>query len=147
MSSSASRMPIVSLDDRAAVADSIYAFYHLVDSGQASRTAQLFTEDAELTFGPGSPQPGTTVGAAIGDAMRAREAVKSAFTRHIVSSIRFAAAGDDVRADYILTLYRSDDETRSSIPAFVADVAEVWRQTGGEWRMAMRTILPAFTRA
>jgi ketosteroid isomerase-like protein len=139
-------MPIVSLDDRTAVADSIYAFYHLVDSGQASRTADLFTEDAQLTFGPGSPQPGTIVGPAIRDAMSAREAVKSAFTRHVVTNIRFVPTGGDVAADYVLTLYRSDDETRSSVPAFVADVAEVWRLTGENWRMTGRTVLPTFTR-
>jgi SnoaL-like domain len=139
-------MPIISLDDRTAVTDAIYAFYYLVDSGQASRTADLFTEDAQLTFGPGSPQPGTIMGPAIRDAMIAREALKSAFTRHAVNNIRFAAARDDVAVDYLLTLYRSDDETRSSVPAFVADVAEVWRRTGGNWRMTERAILPTFTR-
>jgi hypothetical protein len=139
-------MAIVSLDDRTAVADSIFAFYHLVDSGQASRTVDLFTEDARLTFGPGSPQPGTIMGSAIRDAMIAREAVKSAFTRHAVTNIRLASAGSDVAADYMLTLYRSDDATRSSVPAFVADVAEVWRRTGEKWRMSERTILPTFIR-
>jgi ketosteroid isomerase-like protein len=139
-------MPIVSLDDRTAVADSIHAFYRLVDSGQASRTTDLFTDDARLTFGPGSPQPGTIMGPAIRDAMIAREALKSAFTRHAVTNIRFGSTGSDVAADYMLTLYRSDDETRSSVPAFVADVAEVWRRTGEKWRMSERTILPTFTR-
>ena len=78
--------------------------------------------------------------------MSAREAVKSAFTRHVVTNIRFVPAEGDVAADYVLTLYRSDDETRSSVPAFVADVAEVWRLTDKNWRMTERTVLPTFTR-
>jgi hypothetical protein len=136
----------VSLADRAAIADAIHAFYHLVDHGQASHTAELFTADASLTFGPGSPQPGTIAGAAIRDAMAAREALTSAFTRHIVTNIVFAPDARGVAANYLLTLYRSDDHSRSSVAAFVADVAETWTFGSGHWQMCLRSISPAFMR-
>ncbi len=139
-------MSSVSLEDRAAIGDAILAFYHLVDSGQASRTAATFTEDARLTFGPGSPRPGTIEGAAIPAAMAAREADTSAFTRHGVSNIALSGDGVQIGARYLLTLYRSDDDSRSTIPAFVADVEETWQRRPEGWRMAERTILPAFAR-
>jgi len=140
-------MPPVSIEDRTAISDAIHAFFHLVDTGRASETADLFAEDARLTFGPGSPQPGTIEGSAIRAAMIAREALTSAFTRHAVTNIRFEAGGSDVSAGYLLTLYRSDDDTRGSVPAFVADVAEVWREDGSGWRMRERIITPAFVRS
>ena len=135
-----------SLEDRIAVSDAIHLFYRLVDSGRASHTADLFTDDARLIFGPGSPKPGTISGPEIRDAMIAREALTSAFTRHVAANIIFGEAGGGITADYILTLYRSDDETRSSVPAIVADVAEIWHRHDNAWRMSERTILPAFSR-
>jgi ketosteroid isomerase-like protein len=136
----------LTLDDRTAIADAIHSYFRLVDSGQASRTAALFTADATLTFGPGSPQPGTITGAAIRAAMVAREAQTTAFTRHIVTNLSFAPDAGGVATSYLLTLYRSDDHTRSSVPAFVADVAEVWTSASGHWQMTMRSIAPAFMR-
>jgi len=137
----------VSLSNRAGISDAIHGFYHLVDIGQASRTATLFAPDATLTFGPGSPQPGTIAGAAIGAAMVAREALTTAFTRHVVTNILFESTADGVAARYLLTLFRSDDASRSSVPAFVADVAELWTHDSGQWQIRARTILPAFARA
>jgi ketosteroid isomerase-like protein len=140
-------MTEVTLEQRAAIGDAVHRFYDLVDRGQASRTAELFADDAKLTFGPRSPKPGTIEGAAIRDAMIAREAQTSAFTRHAVSNFIFARSDDAVAVRYLLTLYRSDDETRGSVPAFVADVEERWREASSGWRIAERTIVPAFVRS
>ena len=137
----------VSLEDRTAIGDGVHRFFRLVDSGKASLTASLFTDDAELTFGPGSPSPGTIRGADIARAMIAREAQTTAFTRHIVSNLAFETEAAGIRATYILTLYRSDDDTRQALPAFVADVDELWVSKDAQWRMASRLILPAFSRA
>jgi ketosteroid isomerase-like protein len=138
----------VSSDVRQEIADRIHLFFRLVDTGKAASTAALFTDDAKLTFGPGSPNPGTIEGGAIHDAMAARERQTSAFTRHVVTNIIYGADGDDaVSVDYALILFRSDDETRASLPAFVADVAESWRLRAGEWKLAQRTISPTFSRA
>jgi SnoaL-like domain len=136
-----------SFEDRIAISDAITLFYRLVDNGRASQTADMFTDDARLTFGPGSPKPGTISGPDIRDAMIAREALVSAFTRHTVANIAFGEVGSSISADYILTLYRSDDETRSSVPAFVADVAEIWHPHDNGWRISERIILPTFSRS
>lgn len=139
-------MATVSIEDRVAIADAIHSFFHLIDSGRAAQTANMFAADACLTFGEGSPQPGTIVGVAISKAMIARQAQVAAFTRHIVANIRFEPCSDSVGADYLLTLYRSDDGTRNSVPAFIADVADVWERDGAEWLIRERTITPTFTR-
>lgn len=137
----------VTTEIRQAITDGIHLFFNLVDHGKAASTVSLFTDDASLTFGPGSPKPGTIVGPAIREAMAAREQQTSAFTRHVVTNIIFAPANDgSVSANYILTLFRSDDETRSSVPAFVADVAETWVANGPDWKLAQRTISPTFAR-
>lgn len=138
----------VTIEVRQAITDGIHLFFNLVDHGKAGGTADLFTEDARLTFGPGSPKPGTIEGPAIREAMAAREQQTNAFTRHIVTNIIFGLAEDGaVSATYILTLFRSDDESRSSLPAFVADVAEIWVQRARDWKLAERTISPTFSRA
>lgn len=134
------------LDARLAITDSIHAFFHLVDSGRASQTVRLFTSNAKLTFGPGSPQPGTIEGSAIAQTMMAREELKTAFTRHCISNIFLTAAGEDVAAHYLMVIYRSDDDSRSSAPAFVADVDEVWVLENGEWKIGLRTLTPTFFR-
>lgn len=135
------------IECRFAIVDTIHTFFHLVDSGQASRTADLFTSDAKLVFGPGSPQPGTIEGSAIANAMTARENLKTAFTRHCICNIVLAPASDGcVTARYLMILFRSDDETRPSTPAFVADVDEIWRRDDGVWKIAQRTLSPTFFR-
>ncbi len=58
---------------RLSVMDGIHHFFDLVDTGRASATVALFHPDATLTFGPGSPQPGTIAGPSIKSAMEARE--------------------------------------------------------------------------
>lgn len=130
---------------RNAITDAIHHYYHLVDSGRASGVADLFLPGGRLTFGPGSPQPGTIEGEAIAAAMRAREALTSAFTRHSVSNIMLTpAAGGEIVAHHLLILFRSDDETRSTTPSFVADVEDLWADRGNGWKLASRVITPAF---
>jgi hypothetical protein len=133
---------------RLAVEDQIHEFYRLVDTGHASRTAAMFLPTASLTLGPGSPQPGTIQGPAIRDAMFAREKVTSAFTRHAVSNVRYSSEKENViNTAYLLVLYRSDDSSRSSVPAFVADVEELWKATDDGWKIATRVVMPTFFRA
>lgn len=132
-------------DARTAITDAIHLYYHLVDSGRASKVAELFAPDGRLTFGPGSPKPGTIEGAAIADAMNAREAQTSAFTRHAVTNIVMNTSdGDTVLARHMLILFRSDDATRATLPTFVADVEDRWVRNGMGWTIAERTILPSF---
>lgn len=133
---------------RLAVADGIHRFFDLVDSGRASATASLFHPEASLTFGPGSPQPGTIFGAEIKGAMQARENLKSAFTRHFIGNIIFdRIAGSEADVRYQMILFRSDNEDRIAVPAFVADVSEHWVIYDGEFKIMSRTILPTFKKS
>jgi len=133
---------------RLLVTDGIYRFFDLVDNGRASATASLFHPDATLTFGPGSPQPGTISGADIRSAMEARENQRSAFTRHFIGNVIFdRIATSEAEVRYQLILFRSDDETRLAVPAFVADVGEKWILHDGEFKIMSRTILPTFSKA
>lgn len=130
---------------RISVVDGIHRFFDLVDTGQASATVSLFHPAATLTFGPGSPQPGTISGPSIKSAMEAREKLKSAFTRHFIGNIifdRLAADGVDVR--YQMILFRSDDESRLARPSFVADVSEKWINYDGGFKIMSRTVSPTF---
>lgn len=137
--------PPIEAAARIAVADAIHAYYHFIDSGHASKVAGLFAPAGTLTFGPGSPKPGTIDGDGIASAMRAREAMTMAFTRHAVTNITLAGVdGDTVTARHMLILFRSDDESRSTLPVFVADVEDRWVRSGEHWKIAERTILPTF---
>ena len=137
----------IDLETRQQVVDSIHRFYALVDGGRAAITADLFTSDATMTFGPGSPQPGTIEGPAIRASMEARQKLP-AFTRHSVSNIALEGeAGGAVAARYLLILFRSDDDSRSSHPAVVADVEESWVAGDGVWKMSKRVVTPTFSRS
>lgn len=131
---------------RLSISDGIHRFFDLVDSGRAGATAALFHSDASLTFGPGSPQPGTITGPAIKEAMEARERLTTAFTRHFIGNVifdRLSAAEADVR--YQMILFRSDNDKRLASPRFVADVSEKWVNRDGEFKIMCRTVLPTFS--
>jgi hypothetical protein len=138
----------LSTDDRQAITDLMYSFYRLVDQGRAAETAALFSATARLTFGPGSPKPGTVEGEHIPPAMAARGAQTHVTTRHVLSNITLEARGDGTVQGYsLLTLYRSETDSRDSYPASVADIIELFVRDGGGWRIQARDILPIFNRS
>jgi hypothetical protein len=138
---------VLSAEDRFSVVDIIHQFYLLVDSGRAGETAALFTADAALTFGPGSPKPGTISGGAIAGAMRDRQSLTNVTTRHIISNIVLNSSDKTrISAHYLMTLFRADSGPRTTLPAFVADVDEIFLQTPDGWKIAERTITPVFFR-
>lgn len=136
----------VSIEDRLAIGDAIHAFYRLVDTGRAGETAAFFTADARWTRGPGTPNPGTIEGEEIAAEMTARQAKSEMFTRHLICNLTFEQANGGVRVHYLMTFYRADGGHRDSTPTIVADVHERWREEGG-WRIAERTVTPAFLRS
>jgi hypothetical protein len=137
----------LSPEDRFAVFDVIHKFYLLVDSGRASETAALFAAEATLTFGPGSPKPGTISGGAIAAAMRDRQGLTDVTTRHVISNIALNSASETkVCVHYLMTLFRADGGPRTTFPAFVADVDETFLQMPGGWKIAERTVMPVFFR-
>ena len=140
-------MTALALEDRFAVMDVMYRFYWLVDMGRAAETAALFASDARLTFGPGSPKPGTISGAAIAPAMAARQTQTDVTTRHALSNIQLEAQGDgSVAATSLLTLYRSNTPVLDTYPASVADIIERFVREDGVWKIAARDILPVFNK-
>ncbi len=138
----------VSAHDRQAIENVIHRFYWLVDRGRAAETAALFSANARITFGPGSPSPGTIEGDAIPGAMQARQAQSNVTTRHVLSNICMTANDDGtVACDSLLTLFRSDSEVRDTIPATVADIVEILVNEDGDWKIRERTVLPIFNRS
>lgn len=139
--------PQLASEDRQAITDLIHRFYRLVDQGRADETAELFTQTARLTFGPGAPKPGTTEGAGIAALMAARATQLHVTTRHVLSNIALSSREDGSVEGYsLLTLYRSETDGRDSYPASVADVEELFVRGADGWRIQARTISPIFNR-
>ncbi|MBB4631638.1 ketosteroid isomerase-like protein [Sphingosinicella soli] len=138
----------LTIEDRLAAGDVVRRFFWLVDHGRAAETAALFARDASLTFGPGSPRPGTIASADIGPAMVARQAQLNVTTRHVLTEAQTAVNGDgSIAISSLLTLFRSEDEGRDSYPVSVADIEDVLVREDGAWRIKTRTISPVFNRA
>jgi ketosteroid isomerase-like protein len=139
---------MLAIDDRLAAGDVVRRFFWLVDHGRAAETAALFARDATLTFGPGSPKPGTIDGADIAPAMAARQAQSNVTTRHVLTETQVVGNADgSIEMSSLLTLFRSDDEQRDSYPVSVADIEDVLVRENGAWRIKTRNISPVFNRA
>lgn len=137
----------LTIEDRFAVGDIVRRFFWLVDHGRAADTATLFTRDGSLTFGPGSPKPGTIAGADIAPAMAARQAQANVTTRHVLTEAQVIGNDDgSITVSSLLTLFRSEDAGRDSYPMSVADIEDVLVREDGAWRIRTRTISPVFNR-
>lgn len=137
----------VTLEARLAAADIVTRYFTLVDHGRAAEVADLFTDDGTLTFGPGAPQPGTIAGPAIRAALTARQAQTHVTTRHVLSNISVEPQSDgSLLVQSLLTLFRSDDESRDTRIASVADIEDRLVNVGGRLRIASREIRPVFNR-
>jgi hypothetical protein len=133
--------------DRQDIIDVILRYFWLVDHGRADETIPLFSSHATLTFGPGAPKPGTIEGPAISAAMVARARLTSATTRHVVSNIQMHGRGvGEIDCSSLLTLYRSDDDSRDSHPASVADIEDRFILEDGAWKIGQRIISPVFNK-
>lgn len=138
----------LSFADRLSAIDLVNRFFFLVDMGRAADTAALFAADGTLTFGPGSPKPGTVEAPGIAAAMTARQAMTHVTTRHVLSGQTATPQADGSVLVYsLLTLFRSEDESRDTVPASVADIEDVLVRDGDGWRIRSRTVLPVFNRA
>lgn len=139
----------VSIADRHAITDLMHRFYRLVDHGRAAEIAGLFTADARMVMGAGTPKPMVVEG----DAIRAwaidRGAMTQVTTRHVVSNMALEARGDgSVAVSSLVTLFRADGDVPRTTPAsLVADIDEVFVRAGDGWRIHERIVTPIFTRA
>jgi hypothetical protein len=137
----------LSAEDRFSLADLIHKFYQLVDSGRASETVSMFSADATLEFGPGSPKPGIIRGAEITLAMRERERLAGVKTRHAISNIRLSRLNESqASAHYLATLFRAEIGSDTTLPAFVLDVDETWIRAVEDWQILGRVVTPIFIR-
>lgn len=98
-----------------------------------------------MTYGPGAPKPGTITGTALTTAFAAREKMTNVTTRHAVTNLvlRRGAEGGIV-ARHIPTMFRSEGESCSSLPVFVADLEDEWVEFDRQWKIAHKTFNPAF---
>ena len=124
-------------------------FGYLVDHGRATECAGLFTADAKLIFGPGSPKPGTLDGIeAIRAFLVARQAQTHVTTRHIATNFRMHQSAPDVtEVESLLQVFRSDDESRLPVIGSVSEVLETYsRSHSGQWLIQQRTTTPIFVK-
>ena len=122
-------------------------FGYLVDHGRAVECAQLFASEAKLIFAAGSPKPGTFEGIeAIRGFLIARQAQTHVTTRHQATNFRMQwDGGSEATLDSLLTVFRSDDETRQPLVSVVVDIHEVFTQsTAGDWLIRERRTTPVF---
>jgi 3-phenylpropionate/cinnamic acid dioxygenase small subunit len=137
----------LSPEDRFTIIDFIHRYYNLVDTGLAGETAAMFAADAKLTFGAGSPKPGTIHGAEISLAMQSRQQLTDVTTRHSISNIAMSVLGSDkIAANYLMILFRSHGGPRTSLPEFVADVSDIFVREESGWKILERIATPVFSR-
>ncbi len=136
---------MLSLDDRLDIESLLYRAFWLVDHGRAAEVASLFTPDGKWTFGPGTPKPGTLIGAEISQFLVARQAQAHVTTRHVLSNVLVEAeSGDRAAARSVLTLYRSETDVLPADPAAVADIEDVVVRTDEGWKIGQRLVTPVF---
>ncbi|WP_280507820.1 SgcJ/EcaC family oxidoreductase [Nocardia flavorosea] len=113
----------------------------LVDHGHADRAADLFTSDAVMSVA-GSEVSGIV---AIRRHLEQRARSQDILSRHVVSNIRLTReAAGQVRGTIIMTIYRKTGEAERP-QVIIGDVDDVYRlETDGRWRLAQRTLTPAF---
>lgn len=137
----------VSIETLHAVSDVIHRYFWLVDFGRADEIPELFSAEGSLTFGIGSPKPGTISGEEIIAMFKARAAQTEVTTRHAVSNISLSACDDGTISAYsLLTLYRSDNEVLDSYPLMVADVQDCFVYENGRWVLKRRELTPIFSK-
>lgn len=133
---------MIEAQDAEAIRALIVEFHHLVDRGRASEAAWLFTPEAQMIFGPGTPNPGTIDGiGAITAWLEARQQAPIV-TRHLLGPTRFEPRADgSVATATLVTLFKAPSDT-PNVPAALADLEEVFVRTADGWRQQVREVRP-----
>ena len=113
-----------------------------IDEGRAAAAAALFCADAEQSL-LGSRSVGI---AEITAAFQRRQAITQRTTQHTISNLRIQESTPElVRAQWVLTLFRSDEATHDATPFLVAVGQDSYqRQADGSLRIWRREVLPRF---
>lgn len=135
--------PALSIEDAAAIRALIVEFHFLVDHGRAGDAAFVFAPDAQLVFGPGTPNPGTISGYDdIAAWLKVRETAP-VVTRHLLGPTRFEVrSADEVATSTLLTLFKAPGGDNPNVPAALADLEEVFVRTADGWRELVREVRP-----
>lgn len=114
----------------------------LIDHGRAAEAAVLFTPDAEQTIA-GVTARGIE---AIAEGLKRRADMTGRTSRHVISNLKLSMSSDTtVDANWILTLYRSDDANKPARPVLVGDVQDIFRKETDGWKIRSRKIVPVFS--
>ena len=133
----------VSVADQQAIERLVHEHAWLIDHGQASQVADLFTEDGRL-FGAGPDKVGRAAIAAWADQ---RQAMAERRSRHVQTNVRLGQApGGTVRGTVVLTLYRHDGPGPGSlVPLLVGEYDDTYAKgADGQWRFAERRLTILF---
>ena len=125
----------------------IYSYCHVIDHGEATRVAELFTPDGVWA----SPEVTRDGRDAIAAAFKARQANTARMSRHVCSTPLIEVV-DDANAHGVtyLTLYRHDGEPGrrvsplAGLPEVVGEYHDVFARTADGWRFRRREFVTAF---
>jgi hypothetical protein len=114
----------------------------LIDHGKAQEAAVLYTHDAEQSIG-GAAASGLE---AITQGLKRRAAMTGRTSRHVISNLKLSLSSETmVNANWILTLYRSDDANKPARPTLVGDVQDTFRKEASGWKIQSRKIVTVFS--
>ena len=113
-----------------------------IDEGRAAAAAALFCADAEQSL-LGNRSVGI---AEITAAFERRQAMVQRTSQHTISNLRIQERTPElVRAQWVLTLFRSDEATHDANPFLVAVGQDSYRrQADGRLKVWRREVLPRF---
>jgi uncharacterized protein (TIGR02246 family) len=119
----------------------MYEYARLVDTGQASRMEELFTEDGTWTGADGMVLDGRRQ---IGAAFTARQSLARRQSRHVITNVLVDVHGEgEASGVCYLINYRHDSATGTAekpapagAPKFVGDYHLTFRLVEGDWRIA-----------
>jgi ketosteroid isomerase-like protein len=115
-------------------------YCHLVDHGQASKVADLFTDDGFWS----SPETALNGRAEIERGFGRREQNRRRMSRHICSNLLIEVLDETTaRGVVYLTLYRHDGEeglpaSPVGLPAFIGEYRDEFQKTAEGWRFKRR---------
>ena len=124
-------------------------YCHFVDHGEASRIADLFTEDGVWR----SPEQTMSGKDELRAGFQAREDNKGRMSRHVCNNFRLFEIGENqAKGRVYLTLYRHDGEPGRAFsplngPAVVGEYEDEFVRTEDGWRIKHRAIKVDFVRS
>lgn len=126
----------------------VTAYCHFVDHGEASRIADLFTDDGVWT----SPENTMTGKNQIRAGFQAREDNKIRMSRHVCNNFLLNNVSENEAEGVVyLTLYRCDGKEGRRVspldgPEIVGEYRDLFRRTDQGWRIARRETVVSFVR-